>query len=177
MPYLSLALAVIVFLVGSVSIYSLIYASRSLAPWIPSKTAMAAQALEYLHPAPGLRFVDLGCGDGRMVFFANRKYGLKATGYEYSILPYVAAKLRQLKHSSKDITIAFKDLYTVPLGDFDIIYVYGLATGPFQDKLAPKIEHEVRPGTYVISYNFSFKNKKPLTEFHEQWRNVYVYQF
>ncbi len=176
MNVLTLAISIMFLIIASVIIYSLIFAGRSLAPWIPSKTAMVAKALDEIQPKEGMRFVDLGCGDGRIVFFAHRRYGLDATGYEYSILPYIIAKIRQLKYFKKPVHIAFKDLYTQSLKDFDIIFVYGLSTGPFQDTLAPKIEREARPGSYVVSYNFSFANKKPLIEFHEQWRNLYVYR-
>ncbi len=165
-----------IYVVIAIVVFYLIRAFYSLAPWIPSKTTMVAQALASIHPQPGMRFADLGLGYGRVVFYVWRKYRLAATGYEISPLPYALAKLRQLFYRGASVNIVLQDLYAAPLGTFDIIFVYGLPD-TINQKIGPKLTREAKPGTYVISYNFSFDTKKPLKEFHERWRNVFVYRF
>ncbi|MCD6109959.1 class I SAM-dependent methyltransferase [bacterium] len=44
----------------------------------------------------GENMVDIGCGDGRLVYMAANEIGAKATGYELSPIVYAIAKIRQL---------------------------------------------------------------------------------
>jgi len=173
---MSTLLVALLALVLLVVILFMLRAGASFAPWIPSSSAMAEQALRYIAPQPGSTFVDLGCGDGRIVFLAHRKFGLVACGYEFSPLPYCIAKLRQLAYLNKPVSIEFENFFDVDLSTFDIIYGYGLPK-TINQKLLPKLQKGVRPGTYVISYNFSFEDRKPLQVFHNRWRSIYIYRF
>lgn len=155
---------------------SLIAAQASFAPWVPSSTSMAARAFEFIKPFADMKFADLGCGDGRILFFANKKYGMSGDGYEISIVPYCLARLRLLFHRTKAIRILRKDLFEAPLGQYDLIYIYGLPRA-IEARLVPKLDREMKPGSRLISYNFHLENKKPIAQFHDRWRNVYVYQF
>lgn len=173
MQALLVALLILVLLVV---ILLMLRAGASFAPWIPSSSAMAEQALRYIAPQPGSTFVDLGCGDGRIVFLAHRTFGLVACGYEFSLLPYCIAKLRQLLYLHKPVSIEFENFFNVDLSAFNIIYGYGLPK-TINQKLLPKLQREVRSGTYVISYNFSFDDRRPLQSFHNRWRSIYIYRF
>lgn len=160
----------------AIVIRSLLVAQVSFAPWIPSSTAMTARAFEFVRPSPQTKFADLGCGDGRILFFANKKYGMSGDGYEISIIPYYLARLRLLLHRTSAVRILRKNLYDAPLGHYDLIYIYGLPRS-ISTQLLPKLDREMKPGSRLISYNFHLDNKKPIAEFHDRWRNVYVYQF
>lgn len=150
--------------------------TMSFAPWVPSSSVLARRGLETIKPTPEMRFVDLGCGDGRIVFLAHRRYKLTAYGYENSLIPYLLAKVRQLRYMGKPVAIHYTDLYSVNLRGFDIIYVYGLPQ-TIKHRLIQKLEQEVKAGSYVLSYNFSLPHKMPTKEFHERWRNLYIYKF
>ncbi|OGY91546.1 MAG: hypothetical protein A3B31_00275 [Candidatus Komeilibacteria bacterium RIFCSPLOWO2_01_FULL_53_11] len=160
----------------AIVVFYMIRTAFSFAPWVPSSTRMARQALDFIAPSPPMRFIDLGAGDGRIVFLAAKKYGLHAYGVELSPVPYLLSRLLQLRYRKLPITLRRQDLFTVNLSEFDIIYLYGLPES-LHEKLEPKLEREVRRGSYVISYNFPLKSKKPVREFHDRWRNVYVYRF
>ena len=41
----------------------------------------------------GQLLVDIGCGDGRVLRQAQKRYGVKALGYELNLLAYLQAKL------------------------------------------------------------------------------------
>lgn len=149
---------------------------HSLAPWIPSKTAFVARAFDFIRPSKGSSFIDLGCGDGRIVFLAHRTYGLNAVGIELSPIPYFFARLWSFRSACRGARIILGDLYTVDLSRYDIIFVYGLPK-TLNEYLEPKLTREVRPGSWIISYDFSLATKKPIAEFHERWRNCFVYRF
>ncbi|MEK7583665.1 MAG: class I SAM-dependent methyltransferase [Patescibacteria group bacterium] len=162
--------------VVAIVVFYMIRTAFSFAPWIPSSAHMARLALDFIAPSPSMRFIDLGAGDGRIVFLAARKYGMRAYGYELSPLPYLLSRLLQLKYKKLPVTLTRRDLFTADLSEFDIIYLYGLPEA-LHEKLEPKLEREARPGSYVISYNFPLKSKTPVREMHDRWRNIYIYQY
>ena len=49
--------------------------------------------LEAVAPEPGQLLVDLGCGDGRVLRSACRRYQVRAEGYELNPLAYLKARL------------------------------------------------------------------------------------
>lgn len=176
MTFWELTLVIALAIGLAIVVWSLLAAQASFAPWIPSSTAMAAQGFEFVKPSPQMKFADLGCGDGRILFFANKKYGVSGDGYEISIIPYLVARLRLLAHRTDAIRILRKNLFDAPLATYDLVYIYGLPRS-IKARLVPKLDREMKPGSRLISYNFHLKNKKPIAEFHDRWRNVYVYGF
>ena len=42
---------------------------------------------------PGQLLVDLGCGDGRVLRMASKRYGVKTIGYEVNWMAYLIARL------------------------------------------------------------------------------------
>jgi hypothetical protein len=157
-------------------IISALRAGRSLAPWVPSSIPMVMKALDHIAPRAGTRFVDLGCGDGRIVSLAAKKYHCIAEGFEISLFPLCLAKLRQwVNHSA--FTITDRDLFTVDLAPYDIIFVYGLTQrSPIVQQLIQKLLRETQQDAYIISYNFSLSGLRTVAEFHDRWRNVFLYQ-
>lgn len=176
MSALDLIMVLVSITVLGIVVRSLIVAQASFAPWIPSSTAMAARAFAFVQPTKNMKFADLGCGDGRILFFANKKYGMSGDGYEISIIPYYLARLRLLLHRTSTVRILRKNLYDAPINQYDLVYIYGLPRS-ISARLLQKLDSEMKPGSRLISYNFHLDNKKPIAQFHDRWRNVYVYQF
>jgi len=101
--------------------------------------------------------MDLGCGDGRVLREACKRYGVRAIGYEVTPLAYIRAKWRTLGHPG--IEVRFQDFWKADLSRADVVFCY-----LFPDVLKPlyeKIKAEVRPGAVVISANFSIPNLIP----------------
>ena len=95
--------------------------------------------------------VDIGCGDGRVLREAKRRYGIRALGIEVNLLAYVLARLRNL--GVEGIEIRWGNFWNVNIHDADVVFCY-----LFPDvmaRLAQKLEAELRPGTRVISCNFT----------------------
>jgi hypothetical protein len=175
-PLIAAGLIIMVFLISGIMIFSLVRAFASLAPWVPSNLKMVGHALKYIAPSKGQTFADLGCGDGRIVFYANNKYQLQADGFERAFVPFILAKLRQLKYRHRPVSIKLQNLYKANLTGYDIVFVYGLPQ-TINERLAPKLASELKSGAYLISYNFRLRNKAPVKKFHNSWRNIYIYQF
>ena len=101
--------------------------------------------------------VDLGCGDGRVLHEAQKRYGIRGVGYELNPLAYIRAKLRTLR--CRGIDIRFQDFWKADLSEADVVFCY-----LFPDVLKPlaqKIGAEVKPGAVVVSANFSIPTLIP----------------
>ena len=90
--------------------------------------------------------IDLGSGDGRLLFAAAAKSGVHAIGYEVNPFLVVLTKILALfKGLSKKIEVRRQNLWDADLSSADVIFVYGRA------KTMPKFE------------NFLYQNAKKRT--------------
>jgi len=98
----------------------------------------------------GELLVDIGCGDGRVLRAAHRRYGVKAIGFEVNPLAYLTARVLGLR--TPGIRIKRGNFWPEDLGDADVVFCYLFPD--VMERLAGKLEKELRPGTRVISCNF-----------------------
>ncbi|MBM4089930.1 MAG: methyltransferase domain-containing protein [Planctomycetes bacterium] len=102
---------------------------------------------------------DLGCGDGRIVVEAARKYGCRAVGYDIDPLRVEAARERaRLAGVEKRVTIHEQDLFTADLHDATVVTLY-LST-KYNTQLVPQLK-QLRPGARVVSLLFEIPGTKP----------------
>ena len=124
----------------------------------------------------GQTLVDLGCGDGRVLRRANKKYQVRAIGYEINLLAYIKAQV--LSIGRKYVAIRRKNFWTQNLADADIVFCY--LYPDVMQKLSVKLSAELKPGTLVVSCNFSLpgfqpsKVLRPKGDLHND--PVYIYQ-
>jgi SAM-dependent methyltransferase len=97
------------------------------------------------------RFVDLGCGDGRALRQAVRRYGVIGIGYEVNWLAYLKARL--LCMGTHPLTIYRRDFWKADLYAADVVfcYLYPDVLG----RLAQKLASELKPDALVVSANFT----------------------
>jgi len=108
-----------------------------------------------------LNFVDLGSGDGRVVFRAAREnLFAKSVGYEINPALHIFANFRRLTAPQYWNSTSFymRDIWKIQLNQYDVVAVYGLA--PIMDKLGKKLEKELQPGSIVVSNVFSIPGWK-----------------
>lgn len=117
-------------------------------PYVPTPAAAIERALDLLAVRPGLRVVDLGCGDGRFVFAAAAR-GAQAEGYELAIWPLARAHLRRLITRSP-VRLHWANFLRTPLHDADAVYAY-LVAGVMAP-LAAKLATELPTGARVVCY-------------------------
>ncbi len=148
------------------------FASWKGAPWVPTWSADIDRIIKLADIKKGERFIDLGCGDGRLVQAAARA-GAQAIGYEISLLPFLAAKIRQL-FARDNYKIYFKNFWEVNLGDTNIVYVF--LTKKAYPRLKQKFEKELKKGTKVITYVWPLDGWKNSTcERKDKQPNLYLY--
>ena len=99
---------------------------------------------------PDQLLVDLGCGDGRVLRSANRRYGLSAIGYEINLLAYL--KARCLCVFRPNIRLVLKNFWQADISGADVVYCY--LYPDVLKRLAAKLSAELKPGAIVVSGNF-----------------------
>ena len=125
----------------------------SLAPFVPSPLNVVDKMLELAEVKPGETVYDLGCGDGRIVIAAARKYGAKAVGIELDEGRYQNCVWRVKQAGLDDmVKIVHSDLTQVSLREADAVTLYLLESA--NQRLRPILERDLRPGARVVSHDF-----------------------
>ncbi len=178
---LQIAQNILLILVAALVLAMIITAITNLffakVPFVPTRKRDIENILNSISPSENAKFFDLGCGDGRFLFQAEKKYGIRGTGYELSLIPFLIAKTRQI-FSGRKSEIKFKDLFKAELSDADIIFCY-LFPKTIND-VAEKIKHECKKGTKLISNTFQIKDMEPIkiiTDEQNKKRKIYIYEF
>ncbi len=129
-------------------------------PWRPTSAGRIRQALQLVNLQPGELFYDLGAGDGR-VLLAAAGFGARVVGVEISpvhcLVIWLAARMRGL---GSQITVRCADFNRTTLADADVVFAY-MTAGP-AERLRPRLEAQLRPGSRVVTVSFSFKGWKPV---------------
>jgi SAM-dependent methyltransferase len=102
---------------------------------------------------------DLGCGDGRIVVTAAKKYGVKAFGYDIDP-KRVEEALANVKKAGVEqlVTIEQKDIFTIDLSPANVVTLYLLPT--LNVRLIPQLE-KLKPGSRVVTHDFDIEGIKP----------------
>ncbi|HSO35325.1 MAG TPA: 50S ribosomal protein L11 methyltransferase, partial [Labilithrix sp.] len=104
---------------------------------------------------------DLGCGDGRIVINAAKRFGIKAVGYD--IDPKRVAESREnVKRNKVEhlVTIEQKDIFTVDLSPATVVTLYLLPE--LNVRLIPQLE-KLKPGSRIVSHDFDMEGVEPET--------------
>ena len=118
--------------------------------YVTTSRARVSAFLEAVPMQPNQLLVDLGCGDGRVLKSAARRYGTKAVGYELNLLAYVTARLRCFRE--KDVAIRWQSFWTAELTEAHVVFCY--LYPDVMQRLATRLKSELNPGTVVVSCNF-----------------------
>lgn len=136
------------------------------------------EILSELHLRPSQTFVDLGCGDGRVLIEAvNLQPKTKCVGLEKAILPYLMAKYKTRNY--KNIKIVFGDIKKYDFSNNDIVFAYLLPS--LLKDIKPKLRQTIDNGASFVTVQYKpaglaprrrlkLKNK---SEFADSW---YLYR-
>ena len=117
---------------------------------------------------------DLGCGDGRIVITAAKKYGAQGIGIDIDPQRIREATQNAQAAGVQDRVKFLKaDLFESNFKDADVISLYLLST--LNRKLRPKILAETRPGTRIVSHAFAMGEWEPDQEKAVEGSNVYYW--
>ncbi|HON91964.1 MAG: methyltransferase domain-containing protein [Phycisphaerae bacterium] len=102
---------------------------------------------------------DLGCGDGRILVTAARRYGCRAVGYDLD--PLRIAETREnasRQRVSHLVTVAQKDVLSVDLEGVSVVTIY--MGSEINTQLIPQLSR-LRPGARIVSHDFGIGDIPP----------------
>ena len=103
---------------------------------------------------------DLGSGDGRIVILAAQNYGASGVGVELDAkLIDISRRVAQDAQVENRVRFVQGDLFKADISEATVVTLY-LSYGVNRD-LEPKLKHELRPGTRIVSHQFSIGTWAP----------------
>ncbi|MBU1348656.1 hypothetical protein KJ781_01145 [Patescibacteria group bacterium] len=153
------------------------------APFVPIPPETLPPIVEALKLADTSVLYDLGSGDGR-VLVSCWMHHPKASyvGIDVALAPTWFARWRLFRLGRPmTIHIMRRNFLTTDLSNATHVFTY-LFPG-LMEKLLPKLERELKPGTRLVSCDFPFKGKEPLEVIdlgrpeRARGRRLYVYGF
>lgn len=102
---------------------------------------------------------DLGCGDGRIVVTAAKRYGCRAAGYDIDP-ECVRMSLANVRKNdvAQLVTIEQKDVFTLDLSGADVVALYLLPRT--SQRLLPQLA-KLKPGARIVSHAFEIPDLQP----------------
>ncbi len=102
---------------------------------------------------------DLGCGDGRIVVAAAKKYGIRAVGVDIDP-KRVRESLENVRTNNVAhlVTIKQADIFELDFSEATVVTLYLLPE--LNVRLMPKLA-KLKPGTRILSNTFDMRGAKP----------------
>jgi len=118
---------------------------------------------------------DLGSGNGIIVVTAAEKYGARAVGIDIDPQRVKEANERVQKAGVEDkVTILNEDLFETDISAATVVTLYLLPS--LNQKLIPKLNKELKPGTRIVSQSFDMGDDYPPEKTQDvNGRSVYMW--
>lgn len=128
-------------------------------PYVGAKKESITNILKLANIKKGETIVDLGSGDGRLLFEAAA-LGAFAQGYEINPFLILISQLkRKLKGLEDRVKIRDESMWKADLKVADVIFVYSLVKK--MEKFEDFVYKNAKKGTRVVVNTNPFPNKRP----------------
>ncbi|MBX6314941.1 MAG: methyltransferase domain-containing protein [Isosphaeraceae bacterium] len=127
--------------------------------FVPTPQEVVDKMLELAEVKKGDVVYDLGCGDGRIVITAAKKYGVKGVGVDIDPQRIRESQENVRKHNVGDlVTIKQGDIFQMDLSEASVVTLYLLPQ--LNVRLMPQLE-KLKPGSRIVSHDFDMQGAKP----------------
>jgi SAM-dependent methyltransferase len=134
---------------------------RKLDVWyVPTPHEIVDRMLDVAKVRTGDVVYDLGCGDGRMVIAAAKKFGTRGVGVDLD-----PARIREARANAKQagvdglVTFQVGDMFQTDIREATVVMLYLLPE--LNRRLKPKLFAELRPGARVVSHDWDMGREWP----------------
>lgn len=142
-------------------------------PYVPTDQKVVDAMLNLANVGKNDVLYDLGCGDGRIVVTAAKRYGITATGVDIDPERIQEANANAEKAGvSNKVTFVQQDLFKTDFSKATVVSLYLLPSVNL--KLRPKIL-DLKPGTRVVSHAFDMGDWKPDQEITVGSSTIYLW--
>jgi SAM-dependent methyltransferase len=135
-------------------------APRLDVPYVPTPQDVVDRMLELAAVKASDTVYDLGCGDGRIVITAARKYQARGKGIDLNPQRIQEARANA-KSAGVENRVQFEvaDLFETDVSPATVVTLYLLPN--INRKLRPQLWKQLRPGTRVVSHAFDMGDEWP----------------
>ena len=139
--------------------------------YVPTPHSTVEKMLELAEIKPGDVVYDLGCGDGRILVAAAKKYGVKAVGFDIDP-ERIKESMENVRTNKVEhlVTIKQQDIFTLDLSEASVITLYLLPRLNVQ--LIPQLE-KMKPGSRIVSQSFDMEGVVPVITTNDGSRTLY----
>ena len=134
--------------------------AQSLAPYVPTPPDVVDRMLSLAEVTSKDVVYDLGCGDGRLVITAAKKYGARGVGIDIDP-ERIAESQANAKAAGVENLVSFKqqDALSVDVSPATVVTLYLLSSSNL--KLRPILTQQLKPGARIVSHAFSMGDWEP----------------
>jgi SAM-dependent methyltransferase len=124
-----------------------------LAPFVPTPMEIVEKMLEMAWVTKNDLVYDLGCGDGRIVISAARKYGARGVGIDLDE-ELVETARNDARASEIDHLVEFRtgDATKANISEATVVTLYLLTES--NELLRPLFDQQLKAGTRIVSHNY-----------------------
>ncbi|MBM3607134.1 MAG: methyltransferase domain-containing protein [Alphaproteobacteria bacterium] len=141
-------------------------------PYVPTPQDVVDRMLELVKLTQQDFVMDLGCGDGRMLVTAARKFGSRGFGVDLNPARIAeATKNAQAANVTDKIRFEVRNLFQTSIKDANVLTMYLLPSVNLQ--LRPRILDEMAPGSRIVSHAFHMGDWEPDVQTEAIGRTIY----
>jgi SAM-dependent methyltransferase len=132
-------------------------------PFVPTTERAVGEMLRLARVGKSDVVYDLGCGDGRIVITAAKKFGARGVGIDIDPERIAEARANARKAGVGHLVrFIEQDLFEADIREASVVTLFLL--NHVNVKLKPKLLAELKPGTRVVSNTFDMGDWKPDAE-------------
>jgi SAM-dependent methyltransferase len=155
--------------------------AADLAPWVPTPQPVVDRMLELAAVTSADVVYDIGCGDGRIVITAARRYGARGVGID--IDPAMVEESERAARTAgveRQVRFLGMDATKADISEATVVSLYLLPES--NALMRPILEAQLRPKSRVVCHNYSipgWEAKQALTETikDENGEDHYIYLY
>lgn len=133
---------------------------RTEIPYVPSTVPVVSKMLELAGVTKNDFVYDMGCGDGRIVIMAAKKYGARGVGIDLDPVRIAEAKENAIKEGvSHLVEFRAEDGTKTDISKATVVTLYMFKW--FNNAISPKLQ-KLRPGSRVVAHDFDIDDWKPI---------------
>ena len=165
-------LLLIIVAIAVIFVFWVIWTDIIGAGWEPTSKILVRKMLEIAEVNSEDILYDLGSGDGRIIIEAARRYHANAVGIEADPLRYIWSKLMILLYGvNQKVKVIWGNFFNKDLTSATIVTLF--LSSKANQQLKTKLQNELKPGTRIVSYYWTFHEWEPVKE--DKKDKIYMY--
>ncbi|WP_114749404.1 SAM-dependent methyltransferase [Pleomorphovibrio marinus] len=142
--------------------------------YVPTRQEVVEAMLDLANVTESDIVYDLGCGDGRIVIAAARKYGAQGTGIDIDPKRIEESNANATQAGVTDkVKFVEANLFESDISEATVVTLYLL--GSLNQRLRPILMEQLKPGTRIVSHAFDMGDWKPEKQIEVDGARVYMW--